>query len=89
MDQGNDVPKVIMAEKFMVVDGSGNKRAIVGILHGEPSLILYGHDGKERMSLRLNAEGDPSLELFDREGRVRAVLELAADGSPSLKKKKA
>ncbi|MBW2052126.1 MAG: hypothetical protein JRI85_07780 [Deltaproteobacteria bacterium] len=87
MVDGNDVPKVMMAEKFMIVDESGNKRAILGILQGEPGVVLYGHDGKERLTLRLNSEGDPSLKLNDREGRVRAVLELAADGSPSLKKK--
>jgi len=88
MAEGNDVPKVMMAEKFMIVDATGNKRAIVGISHGEPSLILYGRDGQERMSLRLNADGDPSLVLYDREARARAVLELTADGSPSLKKLK-
>lgn len=87
MDEMNDMPKVSMAEKFMIVDEAGNKRAVLGILQGEPSLTLYGPDGKERMTLRLNAEGDPSLELYDRQGKVRAVLGLAADGSPSLKKK--
>ncbi|MBW2142578.1 MAG: hypothetical protein JRG97_16255 [Deltaproteobacteria bacterium] len=49
MVDGNDVPKVMMAEKFMIVDESGNKRAILGILQGEPSSSLM--TGKEGSGL--------------------------------------
>ena len=90
MGDNSDVPKVSMAEKFMVLDEFGNKRALLGMRQGEPSLVLYGRDEKERAVLRLNgeADGDPSLELFDRDGKLRAVLGLGADGAPFLKKAK-
>lgn len=88
MSEGNDVPKVTMAEKFMVLDEYGNKRALFGIRQGEPCFVFFGRDGTERMVLRLLGENDddPALELFDREGKRRAILGLGEDGAPFLKK---
>lgn len=88
MSNENTIPSVSMAEKFMVVDESGNKRAVLGFKQGVLSLTLFASDGRERAVLKLDPKGTPSLEMFDQDGRARAVLGLKEDGAPFLKAKK-
>jgi len=88
MKEEGGIPKVSMAEKFMVVDESGNKRAVLGFSQGEISLTLFGSDGFERAVLKLDKDGHPNLKLFDRKKIPRIAIGLKPDGSPYMTARK-
>jgi len=87
--QSGDVPDVIRAKSFEVVDAEGQTRAkLVAIADGSPALGLMDANGGTRALLCLHPDGSPRLIFADDRGTARAVflsemVELHdADGKP-------
>jgi hypothetical protein len=77
--------RVITAEDFHLVDGSGKLRGALFVsAKGEPGFALFDKEGKDRILLMLNADGSALIELHDEAGASRAKLALGNDGSPTL-----
>ncbi len=76
--------KTVKAEKFVVVDSSGNSRAVLENVVGQgASLVFRGTDGMEQIALQ--SFGDSrGFTLSDKSGNGRAALTLEADGSIAL-----
>ncbi len=79
-----EVPEVIRAKRFELVDADGRVRAALGLGRGQPVLAFADTGGKARVLLALSDDGTPGLGLADGDGEVRAVLRVRGDGSPSL-----
>jgi hypothetical protein len=63
----SQIPKIVSAEEFQLVDRSGTARALLGIRHdGGPGLSLLDTDGKIRAQLLLLPAGEPGLILNDK-----------------------
>lgn len=86
-----DLPPVIRAERFEVVDRDGKLRATLGTgSTGAPGLVLsdglvlIDNNGQPRANLGLAADGAPGLMLYDPGLRYRIALDVAPDGAPAL-----
>lgn len=77
--------ETIGAEKFAVIDGDGNVRAVLGMIKQEPALMLFGREGSRpklmifddkqcRIELALGPSGEPSLYLFDGKSTLRTAV---------------
>ena len=78
-----DIPRVITARTFILVDDQGNLRAALGQLDdGSPALDLYDRRGTRRAGLSATDDG-PALRLSDPDGTLRAGLGAYDDG-PAL-----
>ena len=66
----SDIPGVIQAKAFQLVDDNGKVRAELGMNEGHPELKLVDDNGKVRAELGMN-EGHPELKLLDSEGESR------------------
>ena len=84
----SDVPEVIRAQRFEVVDAEGKVRAVLALdrvlLWTGPSrppdgalLALYDDQGKRRAEISLFPSGQPRLMLSDAQGKMRAELALS------------
>lgn len=87
------VTPVVRAQRFEVVDKSGQVRALLTSLDdGRPTLALMDQKGEFRAWLFLREDGSPNLVLADKgvlvlsdgKGEFRSVLRLDQEGSPSL-----
>jgi hypothetical protein len=78
-EKAAEIPKVIAAEQFRVVDTSGRVRARLK----ETGVDVLYEDGTQGAVLALD-EGVPSVALLDRNGTKRAALNLGIDSSPLL-----
>lgn len=78
-------PKVISAEKFLLVDGNGKSHAALELWDDtSPRLSFQDNDGKIRVVLGLSSDGNPVLLLADNEQELRVMLYLRTDEMPSL-----
>ncbi|MBT6681258.1 MAG: hypothetical protein HOB07_04310 [Chloroflexi bacterium] len=65
-----DVPDVIRAKRFEMVDDDGHTRAVIGRLgDGSPHVVLADTDGRMRCAIWLAPNGTPSVAFFDDHGR--------------------
>jgi len=80
--QAASAAKEVRAERFILVDGTGQKRAILAVLSGDPILSLMDAAGQPRVILTVMG-GDPRLWLDDGAGHMRVRLGLI-DGEPGL-----
>ena len=65
-----EVPDVIRAKRFELVDDDGHTRAVIGRLaDGSPHVVLADTDGRMRCAIWLAPNGTPSLAFFDDNGR--------------------
>jgi hypothetical protein len=79
------VAEVIEAKRFVLRDGEGHVRAIIGVNQDNSSrIVLQDRDGRERLRLSLLADGSPGVSFTDREGKSRAVLGLLPDETSTL-----
>jgi len=79
--KGGDVPEVVRAQAFELVDEEGKARAVLGLgREGAPNLDLKDANGLKRATLALLPDGSPVLVLNDARGEERATL----TGGPSL-----
>jgi hypothetical protein len=77
--------EVVEAERFVVRDGEGHVRAVIGVNQdGASRIVLQDRDGRERLRLSLLPDGSPGMTFADREGRSRAVLGLLPDETSTL-----
>ncbi|MCS6926253.1 MAG: hypothetical protein NZ578_10190 [Candidatus Binatia bacterium] len=86
-----ELPAVIRAERFEVVDRDGKLRATLGTgSTGAPGpvlsdgLVLIDNNGQPRANLGLAADGAPGLMMYDPGLRYRIALDVAPDGAPAL-----
>ncbi len=81
-------PKTVEAEKFVVLDEQGRKRAELGMSEeNSVGLALSDKKGERRAALRLTRLGRPSLVLQDAHGDERAKLDLGVEPSLTLSDK--
>ncbi len=84
--RNDTVQKAICAERFELVDFTGNTRAILGLdRSGQPGLDLCDPNGTTRARLEMDADGAPMLRLADPDGRTRVALGLNDFGQPELR----
>jgi hypothetical protein len=76
-------PSIMIAPDHMLLaDKAGQIRAQLSLgSEGEPSLVLYGNDGRTELGLSVLAKNEPRLRLVDKDGRGRVMLALLQDGS--------
>ena len=86
-----DVPEVIRAQRFEVVDEKGSVLALLGSLPsplGGAQLVLNDDRGKGRALLYVFTagrwEGETNLILTDVRGQPRVKLRVSPEGSPGL-----
>lgn len=76
----SEVPEVIRAQRFELVDARGRTRGSLGL----PGLRLRGPQGKGGILLGVQGDGTPVFGVSDSEGRPRFSLEARTDGSVNL-----
>ncbi len=65
-----DVPDVVRAKRFEMVDDDGHTRAVIGRLRdGSPHVVLADTDGRMRCAIWLAPNGTPSVAFFDDNGK--------------------
>jgi len=64
-------------------DGGETLRALVGIVQGTPSVLLFGEDGKLQLGLQADHDG-PRVYCCDEVGNPRAAV-LYSDGEPRIR----
>jgi hypothetical protein len=74
--------KEIRANKFVLEDGKGKSRALLGVDEDGPKLALLDEKGKNRALVVVEKDG-PALCLFDEKGQAGVLLSLRDDG-PNL-----
>ena len=62
--------KVIEAERFVLIDSSGDTRAVLAVPEGGSGLYLYDKKGKMRAGLVGGVADETGLSFYDRAGRV-------------------
>jgi hypothetical protein len=84
--KATDVPEVIRAQRFELVDPEGEVRAFLGLHEGgSPSLTLVST--RPRLStaaVTINDEGEPALFLLNGRAATSADLSLNNDGSAGM-----
>ncbi len=78
---GQAKPIIVEAQRFVVRDGRGKPRAILGTFGEVAALNLYDKDGRARAVLQAGADGGSRLMFHDREGKSRAVMYVGPDGA--------
>lgn len=75
----------LSADKFLLVDRHGVRRAELSIIGGEPVLAFFGPDGKTaRGSIGVNASGVSRVRLYSANGVPQAALGVTGDGKSGL-----
>jgi CheY-specific phosphatase CheX len=65
-----DVPEVVRAKRFELVDDDGHTRAVIGrVADDSPHVVLADTDGRMRCAIWLAPNGTPSVAFFDDTGR--------------------
>jgi hypothetical protein len=79
------VAEVVEANRFVLRDGDGHIRALIGVNQDNAArIVLQDRDGRERLRMSLLPDGSPGVSFADREGRSRAVLGLLPDETSTL-----
>ncbi|NIM07408.1 MAG: hypothetical protein GTO55_11820 [Armatimonadetes bacterium] len=68
------VPEVVRAHRFEVVDDAGRVRAALGVRHDGIGLFLFDKEEKQRILMTVTEDGGQWLLLSDEEGHPRAAL---------------
>lgn len=86
----NGKPVVVMntaaaggAATLAFFNSNGATRAEIGLKQGDPSFLLYDHDGNRLLRIEVREEL-PAIALHDRRGNWRSLLTLDSDGSPEF-----
>ena len=62
--------KVVEAERFVLLDSSGQPRAVLAVAKGGSGLYLYDNKGKLRAGLVGGVADETGLSLYDKAGKV-------------------
>lgn len=84
MGQARPGTGTIEAQRFVVKDGRGRPRAVLGALGDVSALNVYDKDGRARAALQVTGDGGSRLAFYDREGKSRMLLDVAPDGTTSV-----
>ena len=82
--QGVKTAKEIRANKFVLEDENGKRRAELGVFEDGPRLTMYDKNGKPRAGPGVLKDG-PSLVLGDENGKIRFVAGKTATKKPDGK----
>ncbi len=80
--EASDVPEVVRARKFELVNGSGKVLAELEADEDGTRLAIMHESGQQQAVLFMH-RGDPGLVLYDEEGKDNAWFTIVS-GSPSL-----
>ena len=70
-------PKLMTAQKFMLVDAKGNTRGEFNVTHkGVAQLAVFDGTGTLRAGLGVGSDGAPALGIFGRDGKPRIEVGL-------------
>src|SRR5208282_3392909 len=79
-------PKVVTAEKFVLVDSAGNDRALMQVLdNGMAGLAVLDTTGRDRAEVRVASDGSAGVGFYDKNGNKVAVVGEGADGDAGLR----
>ena len=78
------VPAQVAARSFTVLDENGVMRAELGSNNGNPRLALFDREGRNRLSVGVEASGAPIFTIADEQEQPRAALLLDAAGKAGL-----
>ncbi len=68
-------PKMITAQKFMLVDANGKTRGVFGLTsRGVAQVAVFDGSGALRAGLGVASNGGPSLGIFGKDGKARAEV---------------
>ena len=74
-------PRVVTAEEFNLVDGNGNKRAMLHVTpRGIANLMMLDGEGKDRAEFRVARDGSSLLAFYDTGGTRRVVVGQSSSG---------
>jgi hypothetical protein len=77
--------KSVTAERFVLVDSHGQRRAALLMEKDGPNFTLEGDKGQTRVRIAADSEGSgPAIFLVSDKGQVAAVLRHIRKGSPLL-----
>ena len=62
--------RVVEAERFVLIDSSGDTRAVLAVAKGGSGLYLYDGTGKIRAGLVGGVADETGLSLYDKTGKV-------------------
>jgi hypothetical protein len=65
-------------------DERGELRGELLIDCDKPTLLMYDHNGKDRLMLFIDYDGTPHIRLHDANGKKRADVSVNTEGSPAL-----
>jgi hypothetical protein len=81
---GQARPSIVEAQRFVVKDGRGTPRAILGTFGEASAVNLYDKDGRARAILQVSADGGSRLAFHDRDAKSRAVIYVGPDGGTTV-----
>ncbi len=84
MGQARSNGRTVEAEKFVLLDGEGNERALLSAGQHGVALALSDRDGTTRVRLYVNEQGTAGVSVRDAEGMSSAGLLVFKDGSPKM-----
>ncbi|HVB81410.1 MAG TPA: hypothetical protein VNE82_15870 [Candidatus Binataceae bacterium] len=77
--------RALEAERFVLVDQMGIKRAELAMVHGEPLLDFYGPTGKtERVSIGVDMKGTARARFYSSTGISQAALGVTGEGRAGM-----
>jgi len=79
----SDIPQIISAQEFRLVDAKGHIRAILDVTdEGQPYFQLKDEFDTDRVWIGISSE--TGLAVRDVDGKTRLVLSVDEEGKPSL-----
>ncbi len=76
--------KVVEADEFVLRDGKGAVRAMLGFKAGAPLLSFYDEEQTLRIGLGFAATGLPTVAILNKDGNIRSSLALLANDTTAL-----
>jgi len=78
------LPKVVEADEFLLRDGKGNVRAMLGFREGAPLLSFYDEEQTLRIGLGFTTDGLPTVTILSKSGNIRSSLTVLANDTTAL-----
>jgi flagellar hook assembly protein FlgD len=79
------VEKIVEAERFVVRDQNGKKRAELGVEKERVCQSFFGKDGKTRLMMGIDSDADEvTFEILNSKEQVRFSIDLDSDGRIGL-----
>ena len=79
------VPEVIRAQSFEIVDSQGRMRGLFGAGSKGAGIGVFGTDGKARIGMISSDGGDAAIEIYDKDGLKRIGLDIGSSSRQGLR----